>query len=578
MHQINPQEDAFALSKGARKALLALLWKQFRSTGLLWISFWKLCARPVRKLYEKRLKSVFHKADLFSLRIQKRFSRRNKRVAYRFAMIGKFFVEAWHVVRNGYRSHPEASFPARLGYAMNAFGRGLRCNSRFLLHILNYIMPITAITAFGFLISYVLGLNYAVSVEYNGEHVGYVQDESVFADAADHLQSRMIYQDDDEVLSSVPAFSIAVVDSAEIVESPQLTDTIIRSSGSDIVQATGIKVDGKFLGAVKDASELKNALSDILARHQTSADERAEFTKNIQLESGLFLSTNLTDETSLISTLTSNVEQNVYHTVVAGDSPSKIAEEYDMTLESLVNLNPGILNSCVVGQQVLVNQAEPYLPVKTIRVETYDEPIAYSTVYVDSSNLYEGQTQTVSAGVNGTKKVTAEVSYVEGVESSRTVLSESVSAQPVAAKVARGTMKMMVASGYENASKSSAGLIWPTYGGYISQTYGSTRYESWHNGIDYATSYGTPIVSVLPGTVEFAGWRGTYGNLVIVNHGNGIKTWYAHCSSILVRQGDTVAQGQQIARVGSTGRSSGNHVHFRVLVNGVERNPLNYLP
>ncbi len=98
-----------------------------------------------------------------------------------------------------------------------------------------------------------------------------------------------------------------------------------------------------------------------------------------------------------------------------------------------------------------------------------------------------------------------------------------------------------------------------------------------HEGIDIAASTGAPIWAAAAGTVIHAGWLGGYGNLVVLDHGNGLATAYAHCSAILVGVGQTVAQGETIALVGSTGHSTGPHLHFEVRVNGVAVDPLLYL-
>jgi murein DD-endopeptidase MepM/ murein hydrolase activator NlpD len=97
-----------------------------------------------------------------------------------------------------------------------------------------------------------------------------------------------------------------------------------------------------------------------------------------------------------------------------------------------------------------------------------------------------------------------------------------------------------------------------------------------HSGIDIPGHAGTPIVAAGPGTVRFAGWAGGYGNLVEIDHGNGIETRYGHLSRILVRAGAPVSTGQQIALMGSTGMSTGNHLHFEVRNGGRATNPLPY--
>ena len=113
---------------------------------------------------------------------------------------------------------------------------------------------------------------------------------------------------------------------------------------------------------------------------------------------------------------------------------------------------------------------------------------------------------------------------------------------------------------------------------YITSRYGergSRRYV--HSGVDLATSLGTPIYSIASGTVTFSGWQGSYGNMVIVNHGNGVESYYAHCNTLNVSVGQTVTGGTMIATVGSTGNSTGAHLHLEIRVNGTAVNPQNYL-
>ncbi len=104
----------------------------------------------------------------------------------------------------------------------------------------------------------------------------------------------------------------------------------------------------------------------------------------------------------------------------------------------------------------------------------------------------------------------------------------------------------------------------------------SVRYGA-HTGLDIGAGSGTPILAVADGTVTYASPMGTYGNLVIITHGNGIQTYYAHCSKILVSVGQQVSSGQSIALVGSTGNSTGPHLHLEVRINGSPINPQRYL-
>jgi len=122
---------------------------------------------------------------------------------------------------------------------------------------------------------------------------------------------------------------------------------------------------------------------------------------------------------------------------------------------------------------------------------------------------------------------------------------------------------------------SAAGLIWPG-DGVVTSGFGM-RWGRMHEGIDIGCAYGAPNRAAAAGTVIYAGWMSGYGNLVVIDHGNGLSTAYAHASSLAVSVGQSVAQGQTVSYVGSTGHSTGPHLHFEVRVNGVAVDPLSYL-
>jgi murein DD-endopeptidase MepM/ murein hydrolase activator NlpD len=130
-------------------------------------------------------------------------------------------------------------------------------------------------------------------------------------------------------------------------------------------------------------------------------------------------------------------------------------------------------------------------------------------------------------------------------------------------------------AGSVGSGVSASGLIWPVQGP-VTSGFG-WRWGRMHEGIDIAVPSGTPVVAAASGTVITAGWLGGYGNLVVIDHGNGLATAYGHNSSIPVGVGQSVAQGQVIAYSGSTGHSTGPHVHFEVRVNGSAVDPLIYL-
>jgi len=133
-----------------------------------------------------------------------------------------------------------------------------------------------------------------------------------------------------------------------------------------------------------------------------------------------------------------------------------------------------------------------------------------------------------------------------------------------------------------STSSSSTNFIWPCAGGYISSGYGgrtspTAGASSNHKGVDIAAGAGTAIYAAQSGTVVTVSYHPARGNYIVVSHGNGVSTLYQHCSAIYASAGQTVSQGSTIAAVGSTGYSTGPHLHFEVLINGVNVNPSNYL-
>jgi hypothetical protein len=123
---------------------------------------------------------------------------------------------------------------------------------------------------------------------------------------------------------------------------------------------------------------------------------------------------------------------------------------------------------------------------------------------------------------------------------------------------------------------------WPILSGYITSTFGFRKdpyrgRSAFHKGVDFAGARGSPVVAVADGVVTFSGKQSGYGNLVEIRHKDGLVTRYGHCQKLLVSEGATIGRGQTIATLGSTGRSTGPHVHFEVLVDGKQVNPLTYI-
>jgi len=157
-------------------------------------------------------------------------------------------------------------------------------------------------------------------------------------------------------------------------------------------------------------------------------------------------------------------------------------------------------------------------------------------------------------------------------ESKQSWLADIAALQAGSANIAA---RLRSSGSHSSATPSVAGLIWPVQG-VLTSPFGM-RWGRMHEGIDIGASIGTPIYAAASGTVVYAGWEGGYGNLTVIDHGGGLATAYGHQSRLGVSNGQVVTRGQVIGYVGSTGHSTGPHLHFEVRVNGVPNDPLNYL-
>lgn len=205
----------------------------------------------------------------------------------------------------------------------------------------------------------------------------------------------------------------------------------------------------------------------------------------------------------------------------------------------------------------------------------------FTDLYNDTRIFYKENFEDVTTPneVVSDNGVNATVSVI--TQSSNTVSPNNESTSSVVA--AGGPYNSAKVSSNEvNSSLTINRFLSPLKSYTVSSKYGErndplTNEKSTHNGVDMAANFGDEIVASLSGEVEFAGYDASYGNYVIIKHSAYIKTVYAHCSKLVVKTGDSVKAGQTIALVGSTGRSTGPHLHFEVMLNGNKVNPENYI-
>ncbi|OLO42422.1 hypothetical protein BTR23_02745 [Alkalihalophilus pseudofirmus] len=258
------------------------------------------------------------------------------------------------------------------------------------------------------------------------------------------------------------------------------------------------------------------------------------------------------------------------YTVAPGDVLGSIASDHDLNTEELLKLNPEITQDSLlqIGQKVNVTAYKPIVTVQVEKLSKEQEEITFQTETKEDSSMWKGDTKIAQEGKPGKRIVSYEITQQNGQTIKQTVVNEEVIEEAVNRVVIKGTK--------QSTSRGTGSLGWPAVGGYIS-SYQGNRWGRFHKGIDIARPSNYNILAADNGTVISAGWQGGYGNTIRINHNNGIETLYAHLESIDVRVGQTVAKGQKIGIMGTTGNSTGIHLHFEVYRNGQLQNPMDYL-
>ena len=297
-----------------------------------------------------------------------------------------------------------------------------------------------------------------------------------------------------------------------------------------------------------------------------------EYNEDIEIVEAYLPQDELTDIDTAIALITENQEVQQLYTIQPGDTLSEISMQFDLPMEELIAMNPDKLrdqNSILhIDDELVITVPEPTLSVLWSEQRYYEEDYDADIIYIDNDSWYTTQQVTLQEPSQGHRKVVANISYKNTEETGREILMQEVTIDAVPKIVERGTI---VPPSY----------IKPIYGGRLTSGFGGRRdpirgSAANHKGVDWAVPIGTTVMASSSGTVARAGWVSGYGYAVYINHPDGRQTRYGHCSRVLVSPGQYVTQGQAIAYSGNTGRSTGPHLHFEILINGSQVNPLSY--
>lgn len=464
------------------------------------------------------------------------------------------------------------------------------------------------------------------TVDAQGRLVTFFQDEETYQAAVTQAEVRT-----SQILNTPYSFNQDVtvrttLASRDAVESlPGVTDSIMEII-PELEHVYTLSIDGTVMAAAESADILNQALNLVTQRYTTPETRSLRIENQVDIRyQYLPASTGVATAEQIAAILLQETPRTFPYTTQEGDTVESLTETFAMTPERFQELNPDLdleaqrkahleksglsmgesdtqnatdlagdetqkteqearekeaqaLEALVAaasetplepGLTLTIEQSCPLLMVSTVEEMNLSRAVTPEIQTQPDDTMFTGQQRIIQEGEAGEQSVLARVVKRCGVPVASNDLSAMTVSEPTPLIVGMGTQPMP-------ELPEDCMFLWPVKGTITSQfgyrfIFGENNF---HRGLDIAAPQGTAINAAADATVLFAGEKGTYGNLVILDHHNGFLTYYGHCSKLLVRQGDTVTQGQPIAAVGSTGP----HCHFEVRYNNSPIDPLLYLP
>lgn len=361
------------------------------------------------------------------------------------------------------------------------------------------------------------GLTVGYSVEYNGSVIAQVREKNDYSEALNIAQG-YFFDGAIEQYTATPNFSFIVTVEKNFATPQEVAVSIINETAA-IKEGSALYIDGIISTCVEKEENLEGYIADYLNCYVEAENVVSSFMKDVKVVNGYYC-----------------------------------CEKFS-SMETVQQLISDIDVQSVITEKTVLE-------------------IPFKTVTRKSSSRYQGEVITAVSGSNGIREIVKETVMLNGEVVSKKVVFDEITTKPVEEVIVIGTK---VETSVSDVYVSELGCIWPlkrVSGQIVTAYWGDGRN---HKGIDIASPGGTPIYAAQKGTVITSTYSNSYGNYIIIDHGNGYKTVYAHAKKLLVSVGTVVNQGDMIALVGTTGQSTGNHLHFEVRKNNERLNPAPFI-
>ncbi len=405
------------------------------------------------------------------------------------------------------------------------------------------------------------------TVELDDTVVGTVATKEEYYEVLDEVKTEVKDIADVEFAPEGEEFRVEIVKKSDFTKKEELAENL-KSTSEEMAECFSITRDGEFVAALGTEEEAKHVLAKYLESY-TDANENisAEFVQKVEVVKTYQPKDAIKIKDDVISELLKG--QTAKHIVLEYETLEDVAKTYQVTTDAILETNEIKEDEVVPGKELVIHTGEPIFSVKTVEFIQEKQEIPFEIEQKEVASLYVGRTEIEIEGKVGTRYTERYVTKIDGEVVEEAVILDKILENPV-------TQVERVGTKAAPRSVGTGSFIMPT-SGKLTSPFGA-RWGRQHAGVDLAAKVGTPIYAADNGVVTVSRDKNNgYGKMITIDHKNGFVTTYAHCSELLVKEGDVVAKGDLIAKVGNTGRSTGPHLHFEIRLDGVAQNPYNYI-
>lgn len=434
-------------------------------------------------------------------------------------------------------------------------------------HLFSFLVGVFCVIIF-FVGAFTYKNLFGYEVIFNGTKLGIVKNVNDFENALTNVDANLTkWYDNSNVYyeKSISYQKVPIKNPKDVMDTEECENAVYNLNIPLFCKGAVISVNGNEAVRVASVQDAKTVIKNIGNNYEKeSSNEKlikgSKVKEDMEYKEKLISIDSAMDVKDAINYLSNSSNHEVKNT---GDSDilNQIDESKKSTnLVSALNFRENEFSTDEIS-------SKPSITITTVKQVTYKKDVAFKTIYRDDPDVYVGTNKVKQEGKDGEKKVTAVNTYENGSVVKSDIKKETVTEKSTSKIISRGTKPLPPVT-------STGRFIMPASG-----TISALNKAGSHAGykaVDIANPQGTPVYASDTGIVTRASWYGGYGNCVDIDHGNGYSTRYGHNVRILVKVGQKVQQGEQIAVMGSTGNSTGPHCHFEIHYHGVSQVILNY--